>query len=603
MFKKLKPRMGLVIQQAATRRPSVKLGSRRALLMVVLVMFGMTTLSAQSDTPLPLYVLPTGQAARPSSTLALTEDGRTLITANSYNDTVSLIAPNQSQVIAEVAVGDDPRSVAISSDGTQALIVNRGSGTLSALDLATQTITATYPIGRLPMSIVGDDDATAYISLQGTNEVIHIEENTGKILNRIPTPALPTGLALWGDFLYVTHFWSGDLSLIYLPQMQVVRTIQTGQDTSLFQSIAIDAVNGIAYLPQSRSNAQNDILTYDSTLFPVVNVVNLRDLSLQREQRISLETADRPVNMPFAAALDVRGTTLFVVNAGSNDLSVIDLATGLARAHLPLGANPRGIIVSSDGGTAYIHNVIDGTITYLDARNLVVDDALPISSGTNIPADVLIGAELFHSSNNPRLSANGWISCASCHFDGMSDGRVWQGWNTPILHGLGETAPYNWLGNWDELADIELKIRALQAGTGLLEGLTNPPAGDPHAGLSPDLDTLTAYLLTLNGTFTPSQPDPVLLEQGMAVFEQNGCAGCHAGSALIDGQRHDIGTGGEFDTPTLRWLWQSAPYFHDGRAATLQQVFTLPGAHQIVGTVSPEDLAALTAYLLSLPGE
>ncbi|MBC7870123.1 MAG: hypothetical protein H7Y09_04740, partial [Chitinophagaceae bacterium] len=577
--------------------------THRALLIAILVLIGITTLSAQSETPLPLYALPVGEVARVSSTLALTEDGRTLIAANSYNDTVSLIAPNQSQVIAEVAVGDDPRSVAISSDGTRALIVNRSSGTLSIIDLATQTITTTYPVGSLPTSLVTADDATAYISLQGTNEVIHIEENTGKILNRISTPAMPTGLALWGDFLYVTHFWSGDLSLIYLPQMQVVRTIQTGQDTSLSQSIAIDPVNGIAYIPQSRSNTQNETPTYDSTIFPVVNVVNLRDLSLQRERRLSLETVDRPVNMPFAAALDVRGTTLFVVNAGSNDISVIDLTTGLARAHLPLGSNPRGIIVSSDGGTAYIHNVIDGTITFLDARNLVVDDALPISSGTNIPADVLIGAELFHSADDSRLSANGWISCASCHFDGMSDGRVWQGWNTPVLYDLGETAPYNWTGNWDELADVELKIRALQAGTGLLEGLTNPPAGDPHAGLSPDLDTLTAYLLTLQGAPTPFQADPALLERGAAVFEENSCGSCHAGSALIDGQRHDVGTDGEFDTPTLRWLWQSAPYFHDGRAATLGEVFTLPGAHQIVSTVPPEDLEALTSYLLSLPAE
>jgi cytochrome c peroxidase len=76
---------------------------------------------------------------------------------------------------------------------------------------------------------------------------------------------------------------------------------------------------------------------------------------------------------------------------------------------------------------------------------------------------------------------------------------------------------------------------------------------------------------------------------------------CHGGDNSTDSQPHDVGTGGEFVTPTLRWLWMSAPYLHDGRAATLYDLFIIPGTHQLVRDVSLEDIAALEAYLLSLP--
>jgi cytochrome c peroxidase len=112
---------------------------------------------------------------------------------------------------------------------------------------------------------------------------------------------------------------------------------------------------------------------------------------------------------------------------------------------------------------------------------------------------------------------------------------------------------------------------------------------------------LTQYLLTLQGPISPPVTDTALLERGAAVFAEQGCAECHVGAVGTNLQVFDVGTDGTFDTPSLRWLWLSAPYLHDGRAATLRDVFILPGAHQLVYEVTVEDLDALLAYLLSLP--
>jgi len=249
-----------------------------------------------------------------------------------------------------------------------------------------------------------------------------------------------------------------------------------------------------------------------------------------------------------------------------------------------------------------------------ETRNLTVVDKLPISD-FKLSVDTIVAAQLFYGAVDSRMSFGNWLSCANCHFDGMSDGRVWQGMtdgprNTPVLYNLLETPPYNWSGNWDELADVELKIRRLQGGTGLITGQTVSPAnGSPHAGLSLDLDSLTAYIATFSGPSAQPPKDAALVKHGADIFAQQNCGSCHVGTAGTDLKQHDVGTGKSsdekagtsFDTPTLRWLWSSAPYFHDGSAATLRDVFTMDGEHQLLGKVSLDDIDALVAYLLTLP--
>jgi YVTN family beta-propeller protein len=582
-----------------------------------LLLLGLALLSApavnaqQEPTPFPLYALPDARltTAVSSSTLALGRDNRTLVTANFLSNTLSVFSVSQGELLAEIPVGLDPRSIALTNDGTRAVTANRGDGTLSVVTISDldNPVTQTIDLGGVqPYAVVLGEDDRAYVSLQGSAQVVTVDLLSGQVLNRIAVPPQPAGLALWGDFLYVTHFWSGQISLIYLPLSRVATTVTSGLDTSVSQGIEIDVTRGIAYLPQTRSNAQNAFLTFDTTVFPVVNVLNLRSLTVERPNRVTLDTADRPVNMPFAIALDRFRQWMFVANAGSNDVSVIDLNTGLARANIQVGANPRGILLNRDNSLLFVHNVLDGTLTIIETRNLTVEDEVSISD-VNIPIDALIGAQLFYSAADPRLSANRWLSCANCHFDGASDGRVWQGFaegprNTPLLYNLLETAPYNWSASWDELADVELKIRLLHGGSGLIEGQAASPAlGDPHAGRSLDLDVLASYLSTLAGPANPNPTDTEAVVRGEQVFAEQECASCHAGTTGTDLMRHDVGTGGEFDTPALRWLWMSAPYFHDGRAATLGDVFALPGAHQLITTLPAEDIDALVAYLLTLP--
>lgn len=398
---------------------------RRIILLLTLLTVSFLPIIAQEDDPLPLYALPDSfsNPAFMSGSSVVTQAGRLILT-NTFNDTVSIIEPWNSTVTAEIPVGDEPMAVTITRDSAFALVVSRDSGTLTIIDIVELTTTNEFVVGDQPFAVVTDNNRTAYISLQGSHEVVEIDLTTGEILQQIPTDDYPAGMALWGDFLYVTHLWSGQISLIYLPEAKVVRVIETGTQSSLTSNILIEAQEGIAYVPGSISNMQVGQLPADNAILPVVNIIDLETMSVIRSARIGLHIADRPVNMPFAISLDRTRRNLYVANAGSDDISVIDLDTGLAAANIAVGSNPRSVVFSRDNNFVYVHNMLDGTLSIVDPAWLSVSDTLPISQ-QSLPVDVQLGAELFHTSNDSRLSQSPMISCASCHFAGESDGRIW----------------------------------------------------------------------------------------------------------------------------------------------------------------------------------
>jgi mono/diheme cytochrome c family protein len=177
----------------------------------------------------------------------------------------------------------------------------------------------------------------------------------------------------------------------------------------------------------------------------------------------------------------------------------------------------------------------------------------------------------------------------------------------------------HWSNNFDEVQDFEGQIRNLSGGLGLMAdadfyaGTRSQPLGDPKAGLSADLDALAAYVASLN-KFANSplrNADGTLTSDAVAgktVFTNANCGSCHSGQAFTDSGAntfHDIGTlkpsSGMrlygpltgIDTPTLRDAWLTAPYLHDGSAATVSDAIQ---AHNDVSLTS-QQLAQVAAYV------
>jgi mono/diheme cytochrome c family protein len=342
-----------------------------------------------------------------------------------------------------------------------------------------------------------------------------------------------------------------------------------------------------------------------------------------------------------AATYDRYGVYLFIALETSREVAVVDAFGHFELFRFQVGRAPQGLAISPDGLKLYVNNFMDRTVGVYDLGHLMnsgvlyVPELAVLSSITTekLTPEVLAGKQLFYDARDLRLARDRYISCAACHNDGGGDGRTWD--LTGFGEGLRNTIPLrgragaqgflHWSNNFDEVHDFEGQIRNLSGGLGLMPdayfyaGTRSEPLGDPKAGLSADLDALAAYVASLN-KFASSplrNPDGTLTSDAVAgktVFTDASCGSCHSGQAFTDSGANtlrDVGTlkpsSGMrlygpltgIDTPTLRDVWSSAPYLHDGSAATLADAVQ---AHDNVSLTS-QQLAQVAAYVGEIGGQ
>ena len=123
-------------------------------------------------------------------------------------------------------------------------------------------------------------------------------------------------------------------------------------------------------------------------------------------------------------------------------------------------------------------------------------------------------------------------------------------------------------------------------------------------GPKPSDETLSAmarYIATMPTYRPPSRALSPEEARGREIFNspETSCSVCHAGEGVYtDGIRRDVGTGGAYDTPSLRFLGDTAPYMHDGRYATLRELLVASdGKMGFTRHLDDADMSALIAYL------
>jgi len=605
---------------------------------------------------------PATQEGRSSSAIAITADGATLLVVNPDSNSLTLVDTVTQLPIVELPVGSDPRTVTVDDPGGRAYVANRGSASISAIDLVARQVVAQVAVGQRPYGVVvSPDGARLYVAEQGIDRVAVLDAGSLQTVATLSVADRPSGLAVTGDgrTVFVTHLLSNAVTVLdapwrlYLPLILKgvptqglfpasmpafqpssvptfrLTTMHLWPDSNLVQAIVLSPDDRRAYVPHTRSNTINRALTFETTVFPLVSLIDTGTRRHLVGQQLNLDTIDPPgVGLPFDAALTPDGGEMWVVNAASNDVTVIDLTTRQRAAHVEVGDNPRGIVLSPDGATAYVNNTLAGTVSVVDAGTYSVTDVITVTE-IPLPPVLLNGKRLFHTSDDPRLARDQWISCNTCHFEGEHDGRTWFfGFaglrNTTGLLGMIETYPLRWSGEWDESADSEFANRKENFGSGLIDGDMNCsllPADcvnhPPNMGRSYDLDCLAAFIDSLSVELSPhharGEPLSAAERRGQVLFNDPdvGCATCHPAPLYTDQQMHDVGTAGAderigpaYDTPTLRGLYDSAPYFHDGSAATLYETITRasPGSeHDVRAVLDEAGIQDLIAFLEALP--
>jgi len=233
------------------------------------------------------------------------------------------------------------------------------------------------------------------------------------------------------------------------------------------------------------------------------------------------------------------------------------------------------------------------------------------------PGAILALSPAFDAATKAQLNAWGPGKYDPRHnIDGMSKPSV-----IPPAYGLAGVNSVTFTGDGSELAYWNRYVAVTQMGG--LGTFTEPRLGlsITHGNIdlvSSKLPALQAYQLSIAAPMPPAGSfDPAAATRGQQVFAgAGGCAGCHSGALFTDANKtlhppSDSMAEPEspsyaarsatkrYRTTPLRGVWQHAPYFHDGSAATLEQVVATYNARRSLG-LSTQQQADLVQYLKSL---
>ena len=557
----------------------------------------------------------------------------------------------------------EPRALALGPAQTTLYVTGHRSGRVYALDAAsgkvlTQAVACSEPVGVL-VSPLGD---TVYVACSQDDTVLALDALTLAVKASVTTSRKPWALAWSPDRsrIFVTHLLGPGVSVLAPSPLAVSASwaLADGPANDADPTVPHGTVRGIydvlarpgttetwvAHLMLGIDTPQ-PALVFNDTVFPALSLLDPEGNQMAR-LTVSVNPMDGNafgdvVSGPHAMAFSADGSLAFIADTGSEDVLVVDAKartqTALVRP-LP-GHQPEGIVVGSDGHV-YVdeRNTSDVAVLSVSAGPIgplvTVERSIPRLATDPMPAELRLGQHVFNSANSDEMpiTTDHWVSCTSCHIEARSDAVTWKFLEGPrdTPSNAGGVLHTGFLLRTAERSRVEDYWRTINPEQG---GAFSPEV----PALEKDLQALADYVnLAIPYPSPPSGLDPAQRARGQQLFGSLGCPTCHAGAYFTDSGKdnpsldlagpvmlHDVGTcvtGGPyddsavaaedgsprsacaFDTPSLRGVNDTAPYLHDGSAATLQDVFFLaPGMVGDAATHLPAaDLDAIVTYLRSL---
>jgi len=556
--------------------------------------------------------VPVALAWGPNGTLRVAlRDARQLVTVD----------PESGRVLDRLALPVRPSSLAALNDGTT-LLVGGMDGDLVAVKSGVPT-----PLlranGRGPVKVVALDGGRAAVASPWDLTVRVVDVADGRVERTIELPFAAGALrARPGRGLIAAAAFGGKLADIHLESGRVrTRTLEGVNLSALAFSgdgkeLLVGHMAQYGQVPVTSTN-----IDWGLVLSSRLSAVRLSEFDKDAPgadggvvagRQLTLDGSVHGAADPSALAVSPDGALVMIALSGAHQVLKNDRRLGSSGPEfsdlLPLGHNqgletvevgrsPVDVVFDPSGKTVVTADSMSDTLTVVRVADLSVVRTIRLGPDVVRRTAAQRGEAAFRDG---RLALDRWMSCASCHpsghtnglnFDTLGDGGYGAAKNTPTLLGVGPTGPFAWTGRFPSLA--------AQVHQSLQTSLR---------GSSSDEQTvadLSAYLATLPPPPARRPADDPSVRRGAVVFEARGCQGCHRPPHYTSGGVKDVGLddgpGGHraFNPPSLRGVGWTAPYFHDGHAASLDEVLKThtPAARSPLSTA---DLADLKAFLESL---
>ena len=285
---------------------------------------------------------------------------------------------------------------------------------------------------------------------------------------------------------------------------------------------------------------------------------------------------------------------------------------------IPTGANPKGMELSPDGKLLYVAERLEDRIAVINTETFETEKRISLGGPKKITV-ARFGRQML---NNAGHTFQNQYACYTCHPDSHEDGLVYNMAGTDMgrnlanvqtLRDIGDIPPYKWNGKNQTIYK--------QDGMRFSTILTRTESFDYK-----ELDALVAYIVTgiknpPNLRHNPTGELTKAQQRGKEVFYrnytncgkeipvENRCYTCHPPPYFTNMEMTDVGTLADtddpmkFDVPQLNNVYESAPYLHDGQAATLEELWTVfndEDMHGVGNDMMKNQLNDLVEYLKSI---
>lgn len=604
-----------------------------------------------------------GTAYLSPAAIAASRDGRTLFVACATAGCVKLFDTKRGRVSGSIRVPASPTGLALTADGRRLYVTCAApESVVCVVDVAREKMIGAIPAGHTAGSpVLSADEKTLYVCNQFDGDISVIDLAARRETARMAVQREPVAADLTrdGKYLLVANQLSVDrsdsknvaaaVSVIDLTAGRTVKELNLPVGSEMLKDLRVSPDGKYAVVTHIFCNYDLPTRRVELGLINAnaMTIISLANLELRCT--FLLDTPAGGAGNPWGVAWSADSSTLAVAHAGTQEASIIDFPALLAglpghpkeeypthattavlkfvphyedeelndglpflvgarqRVKLPAGdLGPRATVVT--GRMVYTANYFSDTLSAIDlAAPRLQAASLPLGAKPKMTA-ARRGEFYFHDAD---ICYQGWQSCSSCHpGGGRVDALNWDlasegpghPKNTKSILLADETGPLatakNEAGGMG--ADVNSAVR-VAIKTLLFTNLPEAVAAD-----------MVQYIKSLKPV-----PSPLLVHGGLSpaakrgklLFSQAGCVQCHVPGLYTDRKLHDVGTvtrldaSPKFRTPTLIEAWRTAPYLHDGSAATVRDVLTTrnprDGQHGDVAALTEQELDDLCAYVLS----
>jgi YVTN family beta-propeller protein len=545
-------------------------------------------------------------------TVALSKDGQSAYVSNQWADNIYMVNLDNGQVTDTLMTGTGPAGMVISPDGKQLYCVNSYSNNISVFDLETKTEKRRLKAGNNPVSAaITPDGSEVYVTSRRSIPVEHMTSPITELTVAGTKQQRITARKRWKDAYIMENVAitpSGDMAISTLIRPKnLIPAVQIEKGWMMTHGIGIIERKGNGRMVQLLLDEPN---AYYSDPFDIV-------ISPDGKRAYVSHSA---VDMISVIDLDEIRTLL---NESSDEqlenyANHLGISSRYVLGRIHTGSNPKGMVLSPDGNTLYVAERLDDQIGVINTESMLSERTIDLEGPRRI-TPVRRGRQIL---TNAGHTFQNQYACYTCHPDVHEDGLVYNMAgkdmgrnlaNVQTLRDIGKIPPYKWNGKNQTIYK--------QDGIRFSTILTRTEAFSYK-----ELDALVAYIVVGNPNppnlrFNPHGELTAAQQRGKVIFyrdfdnygneipESNRCYTCHPPPNFTNLELTDVGTLADsddpmkFDVPQLNNVYESAPYLHDGKAATLEEIWTRYNdydEHGVANDMTKNELNDLVEYLKSI---